>query len=102
MKRATFLILLVVLAAALLPAIAYAQAATPQPTATAVTAAPATAAPVTYPEAEPPVSAQEAYDSTVWMKPGDGLNLLVAVLCTGAIFGIIAWGIVAQRRVART
>jgi len=103
MKRAALLLLLIAFSVALVPALAHAQeAAAPQPTTTAApVSAPATSALITLPEPAPIVSAQEAYDSTEWMKSGDGLNLIVALLSVGAIGALVVWGIVAQRRVAK-
>ena len=101
MKRVAVLFLVVVLASALLPGRVWAQEA-PAPTATAATTAATTttSALVTYPEAPPLASAQEAYDDTEWQKSGDGLNLIVALLSLGAIAGIITWGVITQRRIA--
>jgi len=103
MKRVVVLFLLVVLASALLPGLAWAEEA-PQPATTAVpvaeTAAVATSALITLPPAEPLASAEEAKAETEWQKSGDGLNLIVALLSLGAIAGIVVWGVIAQRRVA--
>lgn len=98
MKRIVVVFLMVVIASALLPALAFATEAAPIAAPTAATVA--TSALITYPPAEPLATAEEAKAETEWMKSGDGLNLIVALLSLGAIGGIVAWAIIAQRRVA--
>ena len=97
MKRIVVVFLMVVIASALLPALASATEAAPVAATTAATVA--TSALITYPAPEPLATAEEAYAETEWMKSGDGLNLIVALLSLGAIGGIVVWAILAQRRV---
>jgi len=101
MKRAVVVFLMVVLASAVLPGLASATEASK--TATAATAAKAavvaSAALITYPAPAPLASAEEAKAETEWVKTGDTLNLIVALLSLGAIAGIIVWAVLAQRRI---
>jgi hypothetical protein len=101
MKRVVLVFVMAVLAAALLPGLASAtEAAAPTAAATAAVTTAATSTLITLPEAPPLASAEEAKEGVVWIKPGDGLNLIVALISLAAIAGIIVWAIIAQRRVA--
>ena len=95
MKRVTLtLASLLVVFTLLMPAIALATEAE----AKAATATATTSSLIVYPEPPPEVSAEEAYASTEWMKSGDALNLVIALLSMCGIAAILVWGIVASRK----
>ena len=98
MKRAALaLACLLLVAAVLLPALAFAaEKATPQPTLTS--AAPATSTLITYPAPEPDATAEEAIAETEWVRLTDLMNLGFAVVGMGGIIAVVIWGIVASRR----
>ena len=99
MKRVAFtLTCLLVLVTLAFPSIALAGAAVKT---TAAPSTPATSALIVYPTAAPNATAAEAKASTQWQKPGDVMNLVIALLSVGAVFGIVVLGVIASSRIAR-
>ena len=100
MKRVVLtLACLLVLLTLALPSIAFAGAA--KVTTTGAASTTATSALIVYPAAPADVTAAEAKASTQWQKPGDVLNLVIALLSVGAVFGIVIVGVFASSRIAR-
>ncbi len=98
MKRVVFLLVCLLIVVTLaLPALALATEATPKTT--SVTSTATAGALIVYPTAPPDATAAEAKASTEWAKAGDLPNLAYAVLGLVASLGIVAWGILASRKV---
>ncbi len=103
MKRPVLsLACLLVLSTLLMPGVGLATEAKTTKATPATTAATQTGALIVYPEPPPDLTAEEAKAATEFTKPGDLPNLLVALGSMGAIFAIIVWGIVANRKASRS
>jgi hypothetical protein len=100
MKRvALTLVCMLVLLTVALPCVALATEA--KTTAAATTATATTGALIVYPTAPADATAAQAKASTQWQKPGDVMNLVIALVSVVAVFGIVIWGIYATSRISR-